>query len=113
MKWRMKRSFTCTVSRSQGSSAAYSARGLSARIWSNALKFTRSRDRALIHVGHELQGGQSVYFVRDNGSGFDMRHADKLFCARHGGRVWAQAAKNEGTTFYFTLDDASGRSRPH
>jgi light-regulated signal transduction histidine kinase (bacteriophytochrome) len=105
------------------------------RVWinllSNATKFTRDRDPARIHVGHEMQDGSPVYFVRDNGAGFDMRYANKLFglfqrlhreeqfegtgiglavaqriVNRHGGCIWASAAHNEGATFYFTLGTA-------
>ena len=98
---------------------------------SNALKFTRRTASPAIHVGHDAQ----AYFVRDNGEGFDMAQAGKLFQAfnrlhrsdvfegtgvglsivqrivqRHGGRVWAAAAPGQGATFYFTLaaDAASG-----
>jgi signal transduction histidine kinase len=94
----------------------------------NAMKFTRHRARALIHVGGRLQGGEVVYYVQDNGVGFDMRHADKLFKAfgrlhdardfegagiglslvhrivlRHRGLVWAEAELNQGATFCFSL----------
>jgi len=97
---------------------------------SNAVKFTRRRDIARIEVGRR----GDVYYVRDNGAGFDMRHADKLFrvfhrlhpadeyegtgvglaivqrvIERHGGRIWAESTFGEGATFYFTLrPDAPG-----
>lgn len=101
-------------------------------LMSNAIKFTRQREAAIIEFG-ALTGGQDagngvVYYVKDNGAGFDMQYADKLFgvfqrlhssdefegtgiglsivktfIAKHGGRVWAEAKVNEGAVFYFTL----------
>jgi len=105
-----------------------------ANLLGNALKYTRQRDPAAIEIGVVPQAGKPepiIYFVRDNGAGFDMRYADKLFrvfhrlhraeeyegtgvglaivhriISRHGGRVWADAAVDQGATFFFTLAGA-------
>ena len=95
---------------------------------SNAIKFSRGRDPAVIEIGRTWLGEETAYYVRDNGAGFDMRYAAKLFgvfqrlhgtsqfegsgvglasvqqiVQRHGGRIWAESCEGAGATFYFTL----------
>ncbi len=112
-------------------------------LMSNAIKFSRDSDPAIVEIGCDSDnaGGTSViYFVKDNGAGFDMKYYDKLFGVfqrlhsaaefpgtgvglaivqrvinRHGGRVWAEAKPGEGATFFFTLrrgHDTAAPSHP-
>jgi two-component system sensor kinase len=112
--------------------AAYGDKRLIAQVFhnllANSIKFTRNEQAATIEVGCRPSVGEYVYFVRDNGVGFDMNHAQKLFgtfqrlhaatefegsgiglatvrriIERHGGRVWAEAETDVGATFYFSL----------
>ena len=95
---------------------------------SNAFKFTRGRDPAVVEIDRTQREAELVYFVRDNGAGFDMKYADKLFGVfqrlhttaqfegtgvglsivhrivdRHGGRIWAESEPEKGAAFFFTL----------
>ena len=103
-----------------------------ANLVGNAVKFSIGRQRAVIEVSAETGGSGPVYSIRDNGAGFDMRYADKLFdvfqrlhgthefegtgvglaivqriVKRHGGRVWGEGEPDRGAVFRFTLGDGA------
>lgn len=103
-------------------------RSLLDNLLGNAVKFTAHAKQPMIQFGAEQRDGERVYFVHDNGAGFDMEFSNRLFkpferlhtdadfagtgiglataqriVARHGGRIWAEGARGEGATFYFTL----------
>ncbi|PWH12231.1 MAG: hypothetical protein DDG60_14410 [Anaerolineae bacterium] len=115
--------------------SCYGDPALIQQVWlnllSNALKFTRGKDPAVIEIGATHTEQEWIYFVKDNGAGFDMRYADKLFgvfqrlhrtdefegtgvglaivqriIRRHRGRTWAEAIPGQGATFYFALPHA-------
>jgi len=94
----------------------------------NAVKFTAERDSAFIEIGQYQQDGTNAFFIRDNGVGFNMKYADKLFAPfqrlhpqekfagtgvglsivqriilKHNGRIWAEGQTDRGATFFFTL----------
>jgi PAS domain S-box-containing protein len=107
-------------------------RNLIKQVWvnlvTNAIKFSARSPHPVVAIGTVQKDGQAAYFVRDNGAGFDMQYADKLFkvfqrlhkdtdyegtgvglaivqriVQRHGGKIWAEGKVNEGAVFYFTL----------
>jgi light-regulated signal transduction histidine kinase (bacteriophytochrome) len=111
-------------------------RALLKQVWvnllSNAVKYTRKSERAVVEIGCVRKNNENVYSIRDNGTGFDMKYAHKLFGVfqrlhraedyegtgvglaivqrvihRHGGRIWAEAALEQGATFYFTLEEGA------
>ncbi len=98
---------------------------------SNAVKYSKKEGVSIIEIGCSKADGEDIYYVKDNGVGFDMQYADKLFgvfqrlhkqsefegtgiglalvhsiITKHGGRIWAEARVGEGATFYFTLSAA-------
>lgn len=113
--------------------ASYADPALVTQVWvnliSNALKYSRLRDTIVIEISSQLgEKGETIYFVRDNGVGFDMQYVNKLFgvfqrlhseaqfegtgvglalvhriIERHGGRIWAESALDKGASFFFTL----------
>jgi light-regulated signal transduction histidine kinase (bacteriophytochrome) len=95
---------------------------------SNALKYSRKKDKAVIDIGGETVNGEAIFHIKDNGAGFDMKYADKLFgvfqrlhkardfegigiglanvnriVRRHGGRCWAESEVGNGATFLFSV----------
>lgn len=104
----------------------------------NALKYTKNTQKALIEIGSEAVGEEIIFYVKDNGVGFDEKYSNKLFTAfqrlhsanefegtgiglaivqriiaRHHGRVWAKAERNKGATFFFSLPKKAGDFNQH
>lgn len=112
---------------------AYADHSAIKQVWlnliSNAVKYSKFKDKTIIKIDSELKGDEITYSIKDNGAGFDMRYANKLFgvfqrlhseeefegtgvglaivqriITKHGGRVWAESTVNKGATFFFTLN---------
>lgn len=112
--------------------ATWADTNLLSHVWmnlvSNAIKYSAKKHMPVVEIGSQIHGDEIIFYVKDNGAGFDMKYADKLFnvfqrlhtlqefegtgiglalvrriVARHGGRVWAEGKVNEGATFYFSL----------
>jgi light-regulated signal transduction histidine kinase (bacteriophytochrome) len=100
---------------------------------SNSIKYSRNREITEIEIGGQVDGNKNIYYVKDNGVGFDMHQVNKIFevfqrlhndeeyegtgvglsivqriIQRHGGEVWAEGKINQGATFYFTLGNTNG-----
>jgi PAS domain S-box-containing protein len=117
-------------------SPAWCDEGLIRQVWanliSNAVKYSSKKEQAVVEIGCEKREGKMVYYVKDNGAGFDMKYADKLFkvfkrlhspsefkgtgiglatveriLSKHEGRIWAYSQPGEGASFYFTLADTA------
>jgi PAS domain S-box-containing protein len=117
---------------------AFADTRLMRQVWTNlianSIKFSSKRDRSVIQVDAQPGDSENIYYVRDNGAGFDMRYVDKLFGVfqrlhsgnefegtgvglaivhriihRHGGRVWAEGAADQGATFYFAIPRTNGQ----
>ena len=126
-----------------GLAPAEADEALMRQVWANlignAIKYSRGRDPARIEVESRIEGEEAIYLVKDNGAGFDMKYADKLFGVfqrlhrqdefegtgvglalvqrivhRHGGRVWAEGQVDQGATFYFALphQELAGNNSP-
>lgn len=109
----------------------YADSSLFSQVWinliSNAIKYSANKETPVVEIGSDTKKNEIIFYIKDNGAGFDMKYADKLFGVfqrlhgtefpgtgvglalvkrivdKHGGRIWADAKENEGATFYFSL----------